>query len=80
MKYSDMPCDANIAEIGGGPYYRVKLKWLPHKGDRISLKPLMKDEPAAIEYEVVDIIHELHGVTERDTPGAHFVTVMVRKV
>lgn len=80
MKNSEVPANANIAEVDDGPYYRVKLQWLPRKGDKIELWPLLPNEPAGIRYEVVDIVHELHGVTEKSPDGHHFVTVMVRKL
>ncbi len=74
--------DAHIHEINGARY-DVKLHAVPAKGDLISLYSFLDDstgDPANKYYEVVQVLHSLHDVTDRvpnATDGSHYVNVFV---
>ena len=80
---ADLPINANIAEIDGA-YYQVRLEWVPRIGELIDLwsfKDQADNLPPAHRYEVVQVIHKIHDVTDKlpdRQDGAHFVTVLVR--
>lgn len=81
---SELPIDANIREIGGGPYYPVKLHALPKAGELIELYSFIDaaaKPPPKKFYEVVQVVHQLHDVSDKiwqSKGGSHFVTVFVK--
>jgi hypothetical protein len=81
---SDFPTNAIIAEVDGGPFYRVRLEWVPRVGELIELfsyTEMQANNPSKMSYEVVQILHDVHEVAESvplSLKGAHSVTVFVR--
>ena len=82
---SELPVNANIVEKGG-PYYQVRLQWVPRVGELIDLHSFLEQargikegdgDPGTRWYEVVQVVHKINDVTERFPQGAHFVTVHV---
>lgn len=84
MPISPLPINANISEINDGPYYQVRLEWLPRVGELLDLYSYVEAanrQPEKRYYEVVQIIHQLRDITEKvrqSHEGSHFVTVLVR--
>lgn len=84
---SELPIDANVQEIGDGPFYPVKLHSVPRVGDLIKLYSFIdandknfKGE-AMKHYEVVQVVHDLHDVSEKIPQakhGCHAVIVFVK--
>lgn len=78
MSKPELPINANICEIDG-PYYPVRLEWLPRKGDLIDLYSFLDTEKK--KYEVVQVVHKLYDISKeiaQSHKGHHFVDVHVR--
>ncbi len=79
----EIPIEANICEIGGA-YYPVKLHAVPRVGELINLFSFIDqrdDFPPNKNYEVVQVIHELHDAhpkIKQSKDGCHCVTVFVK--
>ena len=76
----DLPTIANIC-MSDGPYYRVRLEWLPRVGDFISLFSFAdqaSNDPNTHSFEVVRVVHDLYDVTESFPEGKHFVSIHVK--
>ena len=84
MHKDDLPINANICEVDDGPYYPVRLEWIPRPGDLIDLFSFIEQaarQPPQRHYEVVQVVHTLHDVfegEERSYGGHHFVSVFVK--
>jgi hypothetical protein len=82
VRVSQSKTNANISEIDG-PYYPVRLSWIPRAGELIDLWSFIDqragDQPVH-RYEVVQVVHKIHDIdpSKPDAEGAHFVTVHVR--
>lgn len=81
---SKPPIQANIVETDSGIYYPVRLYVVPRAGELIKLFSFIEQadkRPPVRRYEVVQIVHDVHDVTERVSQsegGHHFVTVFVK--
>jgi hypothetical protein len=81
---AELPINANISEIDGS-YYPVNLQWVPRVGELIDLWSFIDQadkRPPARHYEVVQVVHRIHDVTDkggREHKGAHFLTVHVKQ-
>jgi hypothetical protein len=81
---SKPPIQANIVETESGIYYPVRLYAVPQAGELIKLFSFIEQadkRPPVRHYEVVQIVHDVHDVTERVSQsegGHHFVTVFVK--
>ena len=81
---ADRPANANanITEIDG-PYYPVRLEWVPRVGELIDLYPFTEVEaghrPSRLRYEVVQVVHHMHDVTHKQPDGSHSVEIFVRQ-
>jgi hypothetical protein len=79
----DVPINANIMEVDG-PYYQVRLTWLPRVGDIIDLHSYLEQhagKDAKKWYEVVQVVHQIHDVTDKvrqSLAGHHWVNIHVR--
>jgi hypothetical protein len=75
--------EANICEIDGA-YYQVKLHAIPRVGELIKLFSFVDQadkRPPTKHYEVVQVVHEIHDVSEKvplSKDGRHFVSVFVK--
>lgn len=80
---SNPTIEANICEIGGA-YYQVKLYAVPRVGELIDLFSFLDQatkHPPMKHYEVVQVVHEIHDVSEKipqSKDGRHFVSVFVK--
>jgi hypothetical protein len=80
---AELPINANISEIDGA-FYPVRLEWVPRVGELIDLWSFADEaasHPPGHRYEVVQVVHKLHDLTEKShvaREGYHFVTVYVR--
>lgn len=76
--------EANIHEIESGIYYRIKLFAIPRVGELIELYSFVEHldrKPPKKFYEVVQVVHNIHDVSERvsqSLDGAHFVNIFVK--
>jgi hypothetical protein len=76
------PVNANICEVNG-PYYPVKLTWLPRVDDLIDLRSHSEQtdggQPSR-HYKVVQVVHRIREFAEKASPshgGFHFVEIYV---
>ena len=76
------PVNANICEVNG-PYYPVKLTWIPRVDDLIDLRSYSEQtdgtQPAR-HYKVVQVVHRIREIAEkgsRSDGGFHFVEIYV---
>jgi hypothetical protein len=76
---AELSVDANIVEIDGGPYYPVRLAGIPRVGELVDLYSFREAPSEARRlYEVVQVLHKVYDVTEKEPGGHHHVTVFVR--
>jgi hypothetical protein len=81
---AELPINANISELGGA-LYEVRLQWVPRVGELIDLYSFVDTvahQPPAHRYEVVQVIHRLHDVTDKTDlgrDGHHFVRILVKR-
>ena len=78
---ADLPVNANISEVDG-PHYPARLTWIPRVGELIDLYSFLDTSTNHAPrhfYEVVNVVHKLHDVTEKEPTGYHFVTVLVKR-
>lgn len=78
------PIDANLQEINNGPYFPVKLHSVPRAGELIKLYSFLDaasgHDPVKY-YQVVQVLHDLHDVSEKIPQakhGCHAVSVIVK--
>jgi hypothetical protein len=78
--------NAIIEELNQKTYYPVLLQVIPKKGELIELYSFI-DQSTAHQpnhsYEVVNVIHTIHDVTEKYTPslnGSHGIKIIVKPV
>ena len=77
---AELPINANISEIDGA-HYPVRLEWVPRVGELIDLYSFIDTstgQPPAHRYEVVQVVHQLYDVTDKEPKGHHFITVHVK--
>ena len=78
---SESKVNANISEVEG-PFYPVRLAWVPRVGELIDFYTLVDSvRGLRVRYEVVQIVHQLHALTDEVSAGSeghHFVTVLVK--
>jgi hypothetical protein len=83
---SNLTIKANICEINDGPFFQVKLYEIPRKGELIELFSYLdanKKHNPKKKYEVVEIVHDIHEVSDSvpmSVEGAHFVSIFVKPV
>lgn len=77
---------AVIRETDGEKYYNVLLNTVPKPGEKISLYSHL-DQTTGYEathnYEVINISHEIHDVTDKEKAsldGHHEVTLIVEPI
>lgn len=76
--------DVQIRETCDGPYYEVRLHSIPRIGELIvlfSFVDMNSGHPPKKHYEVVQVVHDLHDVSEKipqAKEGVHSVTVFVK--
>jgi len=81
---SDLPINGYIRQVPDGPYYPVKLEWVPRVGELIELLSFhdqVEGIPPKICYEVVQVLHSIHDIAKhvpQSHKGAHYVTIFVR--
>lgn len=92
---SELPIEANICEIPEkgengqdsgevGAYYQVRLYAVPRVGELIGLFSFLDQasgDLAEKQYEVVQVVHKVHDVSEKvpqSKGGSHFVSVFVK--
>jgi hypothetical protein len=76
----DLPTNANI-EIADGPYYQVKLEFVPRVGDTIEFYSFL--DAVGMTLEVTGVKHQIRDVVEKieqSHKGHHFVTVLTKRV
>jgi hypothetical protein len=81
---ADWPTTANgtIEEVDG-PFYHAHFAWVPRVGELISLYPFLEveqgNQASYLRYEVVQVVHHMHDVTNKHPEGAHTITVLVKR-
>lgn len=75
--------DAVIQVGTDGAYYEVKLQTVPQKGELIDLfsfRDTQSGHESAHFFEVLNVVHEIHDVTEKAPvrDGVHGVKLIVR--
>lgn len=82
---TELPINANISEIDG-PYYAVKLQWVPRAGELIDLWTFTEQAEHGSpvhHYEVVQVVHRITTALDkggREHKGQHVVTIHVKRV
>lgn len=77
-------CNATVKEIDNGPFYNVRLEWLPRPGDLIDLTSYVEmsdKKPWKLQYEVVQVVHLLSDVSNRfenSGKGGHLISIFVK--
>ena len=76
------PIEVNVSEIDGA-YFPVRLHAIPRVGDLIDLYSSIDHStghPPRKHYEVVQVLHKLHDVTDKvpHATGHHFLTIVVK--
>lgn len=81
---NELPIEARIYETTDGTYYPVKLQTVPRVGELIDFFSYLDQAnncPPTKHYEVVQVLHEIHDVSDeipQSKNGHQFITVFVK--
>lgn len=81
---AELPINADICEVNKGAFYTVRLDWVPRVGELIDLFSFIDQADGNAPkhyYEVVQVVHKLHDMTEKvpqANKGHHYVSVFVK--